>query len=100
MEEDGEQFEDAKERFDNPEVGGKDKDDIKYITRNWIVSERLSIDRAGSMESLSIGGAAMVRISIKMMIKKTLRSQESVGRSPYSNENIEEETNDDDEYLD
>lgn len=25
------------------------------------------------MESLSIGGAAMVRISIKMMIKKTLR---------------------------
>ena len=29
MEVDGEQFEDAKEGFDNPEVGGKDKDNIK-----------------------------------------------------------------------
>ena len=34
VEEDGEQFEDAKEGLDNPEVGGKDKDYLKDIARN------------------------------------------------------------------
>ena len=43
MEVDGEQFEDAKERFDNTEVSGKDKDDIKDIARNLIVSEHQMI---------------------------------------------------------